>query len=201
MERKRLITLLAFLVLAAVAAHRQGLFWDSMWSRERAKELQNIQQRLSELADLRQLEPKVRKDLLSTSRAQVAYADVYLPTPGDPLAWASHQIHVLARATGVDVQESAEAPTPRIPARRDETARLFEPYRVRWELKATLGQVIAMVETAQARNPFLHVAELKIYPPERGEERRKVALTLEWPMWADAQALAATRRLAAMPDH
>lgn len=186
MTRRQTVAFLLFLMLALFATVRQGLLEPVFSTAARDRELADLAAKREAYEALGRDRDAVQARLDEAARRLAAYGAAYLPDPADPYAWAVRQVSRLGDEAGVSIERVEEREAPPLRVRRGDAPRLFEPYRCRVEFSGALDDVVALVRSAESRNPLLVVSELYVGPARRDEAVRSGHALFDWPAWAEA---------------
>jgi hypothetical protein len=189
LQRKNRLVLAAIFVLLVVGSFQHGMFWGGQWLGATGEEQLKYKRELEAIQDLQLLAgPMAEESELLRSQLRQRTGP-YVTSPDDAFGWASAQISYLAHQLGIQIDRTTEVGSDRIPSRRNEAARIFEPYRVRADFQANLEKALRLVNELQARNPYVVVAEFSVGPRQNEQFDRRVSILVEWPRWSDGELL------------
>jgi len=188
-QRKNRFVLAAIFVLLVVGCFQHGMFWGGQWLGATSDEQLKYKRELEAIQDLQLLAvPMAEESELLRSQLRQRTGP-YVTSPDDAFGWASAQVSYLAHQLEIQIDQTTEVGSDRIPSRRNEAERIFEPYRVRADFRADLEQSLRFVNELQARNPYVVVAEFSVGPKQNGQSTRRISILVEWPRWSRGDLL------------
>jgi hypothetical protein len=183
---KQYSALLLILVLVVAVLYVNDPFWGKHWLKTTEAELNRLQLQLEQVKDLHALKGKMQGEFGGLTAELRRQTGPYVASPDDPFGWAARQLSLEASDLGIQLGDIVEVAPGRIPTRRHEARRVFQPYRIRAECYGTLSDVLKIIENLQDRNPYVALVELAIGPTLREQDAlRRVTLILEWPSWSE----------------
>lgn len=133
-------------------------------------------------------EAKVRTDIEQISKELLEASAAHIPPIQNPLSWVTEQIYRNAREVGVDINSVSEATSGNVPwVHGDESSRAFVPYTVRIVTECGYMDLLRLIKSIEASNPFTSIVAISITARDRSPEAHRIDVTLEWPIWIGAQ--------------
>jgi hypothetical protein len=158
-------------------------------------------------ADIRTAERRVgliasdetaNSNLLERIKAEDAY--VLHSRLGNYLLSATEELDVHAREAAVDIDAITEVGVSVRPEKKDQAVvRALNMYTANVKLRAGLHDLVRLLETATAANPYLTVTGIEIDARAATPGRHEISVALQWPIWNDAEGAPELARTLSVP--
>jgi hypothetical protein len=134
--------------------------------------------------------------------ARIASEDAYVlhSRLGNYLLSATEAIDAVAREAAVDIEAITEVGVSVRPEKTDQkVVRALNLYTANVKLRAGLHDLVRLLETASAANPYLAVTGVEIAARPATPGRHEISLALQWPIWNDADGAPQLARTLSVP--
>jgi len=137
---------------------------------------------------------EIKKQLEKSAEQLVKDTHTHIPSVRNPLTWATEIIYDQGRKLGIEIESVTPISSGAIPWAKDRAVdRLFNPYMVRIVTVCSYFDLVDLINSIEAENPYACVRSINISGDEKEDtgtfNRQQITFEVEWPMWRDAVAV------------
>lgn len=166
-----LFMLLQFVVQPALASYRE----------DKAKKAE-IEKKLVEMREVVQSGASVQEQI-ALAKAELKNKAQYIPLPvlGNYLLDMEEFLKDCASKSGVELISVSDHDIGEIALENSKV----KAYRVRLQARAGFNELVRMVETLSASNPFLSISGMSITAQDKTPAEHDLSLVVSWLVWSD----------------